>query len=282
MPGNEIVPFAGGWLMWSLTRFGGCYAAMLLALLVAQRALIFPRPTADMLLDPTREGGRLISAGDARALYFPAGPGKSTLLYFHGNGDQIGGAGAYLGSRLNSNDGLGFVGIEYPGYGVAPGSPSEAACVDAAMAIVEHLEAAHGLPRRELVVFGQSIGCAIALNLVTSGVGQRLVLLSPFASLYEMAGTAFPIAKPALRLLPFLLRDKLDNLSRARHVRIPTLVIHGSRDEIVPYEQGERLASLIPGARFIGLPMGHNDVFSPPHGHTVLKHVRSFAQVVHR
>jgi pimeloyl-ACP methyl ester carboxylesterase len=272
---------AGGWVIWALTRGGGAYCALILLLLVTQRSLIFPRPSHSMALNPGATGGQVLVLARSAAVYFPAREGENTLVFFHGNGDQIGGTAAHLGARLNSADGLGFLGIEYPGYTIAPGAPSEAACVDAAVEMIEHLLAAapggQGVPPERVVLFGQSIGCAVALHLAARGFGQRILLLSPFTSLHDVASAAFPIVRPALRLLPFLLRDTFDNRAKARALRMPALVIHGKTDEIVPFEQGKALAEDILGARFLPYKMGHNNVFSPPHGASVIAAIRSFA-----
>jgi len=272
-----------GWAFWAATRGAGCYAGLLMLIMFAQRSFIFPRPSARALLDPTKTGGQLIALKQSAAVHFPARANEPTIVFFHGNGDQIGGTAAHLGSWVNSADGLGFLGVEYPGYGIAPGSPSEEACVAAALEMVEHLVAPRangglGVTRESVILFGQSIGCALALHLAERGFGERLILLSPFTSLHDMAGHLFPVVRPALSRLPFVLRDKFDNRAKAKFVRIPTLVIHGLSDELVPFSQGRELAGKIEGAIFAPYQMGHNNVFSAPHGTQVLASIRVFAQ----
>ena len=82
------------------------------------------------------------------------------------------------------------------------------------------------------------------------GFGQKLVLLSPFTSLGKLSQRIYPFFAPALKLFPFLLHDKFDNLAKAREFKTETLVIHGSEDEIIPYDMGQELSNAIPGATF--------------------------------
>jgi len=200
----------------------------------------------------------------------------TTIVYFHGNGDQIGWGGAFLGPAF-ARRGVGFFAVEYPGYGLASAAdgssgPSEAGVLAAAEALLAHLEARlaarreakeqaeawsgvgggasapatrhRAAARASMVLVGQSIGCAPALEMVNRGWGSGLVLLSPFTSLMAMAGDVLPWLAPALRLLPFLLRDKLDNTAAAARLpaATPVLVVHGTADEVVPFAQGEQLA----------------------------------------
>jgi pimeloyl-ACP methyl ester carboxylesterase len=193
---------------------------------------------------------------------------KTTLVYFHGNGDQIAWGGAFLGAAF-SKLGLGFVAVEYPGYGLAGGNPSEAAVLAASEAVLRYLVSQGGMDN--LVLVGQSIGCSPALTLAARGFGQKLILLSPFYSLQDMVFVAFPFLTPALRAFPFLLRDKLDNAASIRQTSFttPTLLVHGTADEVVPFAQGESLCASFPKGTCTLLPIsgaGHNDLFDESRG----------------
>ncbi|EKX44964.1 hypothetical protein GUITHDRAFT_139255 [Guillardia theta CCMP2712] len=74
--------------------------------------------------------------------------------------------------------------------------------------------------------------------------------------------TSFPIISFGLRLLPWLVRDKFDNLGKASKIDIPTVVLHGDEDEIVPYSQGAQLSKAIKGSRLVTIEGGgHNNLF---------------------
>merc|ERR1711998_743485 len=101
---------------------------------------------------------------------------------------------------------------------------------EASVQLLTHLTRAGGLgvsPER-LVLVGQSIGCAVAVEMATRGFGRKLVLLSPFSSLQDAAAAVYPIVAPALNLLPFMLFDKFDNSAKAGALGIPTLIVHGT------------------------------------------------------
>ena len=117
--------------------------------------------------------------------------------------------------------------------------------------LLHHLTSPWGLnvSESQTVLFGQSIGCAVAIEMASRGFGQRLVLLAPFESILEMAGAAFPLFKPGLRLCPWLVRDRFDNVAKARRLALPALVLHGSRDEVVPQRQGRKVRRLCPNAQ---------------------------------
>ena len=115
-----------------------------------------------------------------------------------------------------------------------------------------------------MVLVGQSIGCSPALTLAQRGYGSKLVLISPFSTLSEMATEAFPVLRSLGPLLSFFLRDSLDNMAAAPSVTIPTLILHGTVDEVVPFSHGERLAGKFPRGtcQFEAMEgAGHNDIF---------------------
>ena len=120
--------------------------------------------------------------------------------------------------------------------------------------------------------------CAVVVEMESRGYGTRMILLSPFTSIRQMASAAFPVVAPALAVLPWLVRDKFDNESKASKLLLPALVLHGTQDEIVPYSQGRRLAATLPNCRFEDLEgAGHNDLFGAEHEETVLWHIQRFA-----
>ena len=107
--------------------------------------------------------------------------------------------------------------------------------------------------------FGPPFGGAVALKMTHEGRAGACVLLSSFASLPLMARAVFPFV-PAPELL---VKDPFDCAALAPAVDRPVLVLHGTRDEIVPFSQGETVARLLPKATFVPIPhAGHNDTFN--------------------
>eukprot|EP00933_Yihiella_yeosuensis_P070371 TRINITY_DN7824_c0_g1_i1.p1 TRINITY_DN7824_c0_g1~~TRINITY_DN7824_c0_g1_i1.p1 ORF type:complete len:324 (+),score=41.95 TRINITY_DN7824_c0_g1_i1:21-992(+) len=253
----------------------GYYVLFLCFLVFFQRSIIFPG-TSIRALDPTQTGGRVVRLAkesedepDAVALYFhPKTPAKATLVYFHGNADQLGAGPARIGQEFASNYGLGFFAVEYPGFGLSKGRPTEQTIVSTADRLLRHLISSEGLavPQNQVILLGQSIGCAVALEMASRGFGERLILLSPFKSLHAMAEAAYPFVVPALRLWPRVLWDRFDNLAKARNVTLPSLVVHGRFDEVVPFSQGIEVSSALQNASMDLLEMAqHNDMWDPEH-----------------
>lgn len=105
--------------------------------------------------------GELIRVNPTSVCCFMKSPhAATTIVYFHGNGDQIGWGGVYLG-QLFSERGYSFCAVEYPGYGLAGGETSEASVLGAAEAVLLHLEESKGIDRKSMVLFGQSIGWCV-------------------------------------------------------------------------------------------------------------------------
>lgn len=261
--------------------------AFLVLLVTMQRNLLYLPPQGPPALEPglsaevIRVKARGKEATDPTpmqaAVYFKPPTDKSpVLVYFHGNGDWLSNGPAYLGSYFASR-GLGFYGIEYPGYGFAtPGSPSEGSVNEAAAQMVDHLTGVLGVQKSRVVLFGHSLGAAVAMELAARGYGDRLVLIAPFTSIIDMASCVlFPFLKGVSFLLSPFVADKYDNLAKARSLDIPTLVMHGQNDEVVPFWMGEKVGQTIPNSSFRPIAgMSHNDFFNVPE---VLDGVVAFA-----
>lgn len=259
-------------IIW-IASVAAAYAALTGLASIAQRALLFPAPRRG---DVTAFGdARLLRIpspeGEVPALYAPAPEGAPTLVHFHGNGEELA-DGALLASRFR-RAGLGTFFVEYPGYGMAAGSASERSIYVAAEAALQHLQGELGVPRHRVVLEGQSLGSGVATEMAARGHGARMVLLSPYTSIVDMAA----------RFAPFLparvyVRDRFDSASKAPGIRIPVLVIHGTRDTLIPVEQGRRLASLFPEGTFEEHgDRGHNDLFAVP-GSPLVDRIVAFAR----
>jgi fermentation-respiration switch protein FrsA (DUF1100 family) len=147
--------------------------------------------------------------------------------------------------------------VEYRGYGLSRGAePSEEGLYDDAEAALDGL-AARGVGPDRVVLWGTSLGTGVAAEMARRGRGAALVLVTPYTSLPDVVTDVVPLL-PAGLLLP----QRFDTLGKTAQIRVPTLVIHGDADEIVPFWMGTRLASAIPGARLLRVAGGrHGDLF---------------------
>jgi hypothetical protein len=119
-----------------------------------------------------------------------------------------------------------------------------------------YLEKQLGVPRTQTVLVGHSLGTGVAAEMARRGLGKKLVLLSPYTSTVAVAQRIAPILPMRL-----LLRDQLDIERIAHDIQTPALVIHGTRDELIPVEMGQRVAKSLPRARLLLVDATH-DLFN--------------------
>ena len=152
-------------------------------------------------------------------------------------------------------DGIGVVAVEYRGYGGSSGSPSERGLI--ADAEAGYAFAAARYPYQQIVVWGESLGTGVAVALAAEKPVGRVVLQSPFTSAAEVGAQRYWFAPVRL-----LMKDQFRSDLRIGKVTAPVLVLHGDRDNVVPFALGERLYGLINAPkRFVRFPgAGHNDL----------------------
>jgi fermentation-respiration switch protein FrsA (DUF1100 family) len=214
-----------------------------------QASIVFPAPPQGR--EPAYPD-QLVRSGGATFLYFN---GSRVVAYFHGNGEDL--ADSIPMVSLLRSLGVGVLAVEYPGYGVAGGRPSEQGAYAAGEAALRWLRSERGVDRDRVVLLGQSLGSGVAAELAKRGLGARLVLIAPFTSAGEMARRMVPLF-PAR-----FVRYRFDTLAKAPTISMPVLIIHGTEDEVVPFAMGQRLAGLFPQARFVPIWGGtHNDLLS--------------------
>lgn len=236
------------------------YVALCVAARLDYRVLLYPAPHDPPFVPP--EGAKLLSlhADDGAlvvAAQFPPPDDRArTVVIFHGNGETLGGR-VPLAEDLRSR-GLGVVLAEYRGYGLASssGPPDEAGLYRDATAILDELQR-QGIGPDRVALMGISLGTGVAVEMAARGRGAALILVSPYTSITAMAARVLPFL-PARWLCP----DRFDTLSKAPRLHLPTLVIHGDSDEVVPFPMGQQVAAAIPGATLRVVPGGHhNDLF---------------------
>jgi fermentation-respiration switch protein FrsA (DUF1100 family) len=188
--------------------------------------------------------------------WYVAGRRRETMLWLHGNAGNISHRVEIL-RLLHDALGVGLLIVDYRGYGQSEGSPSEAGLYEDARAALAYLRRRPDVDPARLVYFGQSLGSAVALNLAVEDPPFRLILENPFTSIRAMARALFPA--PFALLAPSV----FNNLSKIERLRTPLLVIHGDRDEVVPFEQGKQLFAAAPEPKtFYEIHnAGHNDTY---------------------
>lgn len=208
-----------GVLYWQQRRF--LFPATRIAVTAAQAGL---ERFTDIVIE-TPDGERL------QAWWTPPMPGRALILYFHGNGGSL--WNRRERARLVTQDGRGLLMVSYRGYGASTGDPSEDGLrVDAAAA---YAWLARYAPAR-IVLYGESLGTGVAVRLAGDVPVGGLVLDAPYTSTADVAQTLFCYVPVSL-----LMRDQFRSIDRVGRVRVPILVMHGSRDGVIPIAQGRAL-----------------------------------------
>lgn len=182
----------------------------------------------------------------------------ATVIYFHGNGGNL----SYVGwlARELSARGLDVLLFDYKGYGRSEGaSLDEGSVYEDAEAAYDYVVGERGVAPERVVLYGQSLGTAAAVDVASRRPCAALVLESGLSSASDMAALVVPFAPRALFRLT---RNRFDSARKLAQISRPVLVAHGERDRIIPAEQGRALyeAAREP-KRFILVPeAGHNNL----------------------
>jgi len=164
------------------------------------------------------------------AWYSKAAPGKSTILYFHGQAGNLARRSERV--RRYKASGVGFLMIAYRGFSGSTGIPSERANVSDALFAFDWL-AASGVAPADIVVYGESLGTGVAAQVAAQREVSGVVLDSPFTALTDVAARRHPM----LPVRRFIL-DRYDTIVHAAKITAPVLVLHGEDDPIIPMPMG--------------------------------------------
>jgi len=243
------------WFLGAVVLYGGFVAL----LYVMQRSLqYFPErqrtsPSAAGLSEADEE--ELDTSDRERVIVWHVAPreGRPVFLYFHGNGGSL---------RLRNErfraliaDGSGLVALSYRGYGGSSGLPTEPGLFEDAAAAYAFAIARY--PAERIVVWGESLGTALAIAIAADKPVGHVVLEAPFTSAADVAASHYWFVPVRL-----LMNDQFRSDLRVGKVTAPMLVVHGENDDVVPVALGEQLYGLIRGPkRFARIARaGHDDL----------------------
>uniref|UniRef100_A0A0G4HHR8 Peptidase S9 prolyl oligopeptidase catalytic domain-containing protein n=1 Tax=Chromera velia CCMP2878 TaxID=1169474 RepID=A0A0G4HHR8_9ALVE len=230
-------------------------------------SLAFPVPNTEFTSEFVKDHACTVWLSCTPAMRVPAmyvrpqrTPRRFTLLFSHGNGEDIGLLmhSQFL-NRLANVTGCALLAYEYPGYSAADGTPSERNCYKAVQAAAEWLEKEKGVRKEDIVVVGRSLGSGPSVDLCSKSPGQYagLALISPIES-----GARAVFNKTTSRV--GYLMDIFRNYEKISKCKVPTLIMHGDKDEVVPVENGQNLWGLVNEQdqfKAIWIPgKGHNNI----------------------
>ncbi len=162
-------------------------------------------------------------------------PEDGATFYLHGNAGNLSQRGG-AADRWQRELGQAVLMIDYPGYGRSGGSPNESSCMAAADAGYDWLTKEMRIPAQKILLYGGSLGGAVAVDLASRREHRALILINTFASISDMASWLFPYS-PAR----YLVHNRFDSLSKIAKCTRPIFQVHRTGDIVVPFEQGKRL-----------------------------------------
>lgn len=187
-------------------------------------------------------------------LWWAEPAGGPVILFLHGNAQEV-----YSWSLVHQELtplGCRLLLIDYHGYGKSGGEPHESGLYLDGLAALDWL-ARRDIEESEIVVFGKSLGGAVACEISQDREFKAIVLESTFTSLRGMASKLFPVLPPGIPL-----GEKYASIEKIPRIRCPLLLIHGEMDELIPAVEGRALYDAAPEPKelFIVPGAGHNDV----------------------
>jgi pimeloyl-ACP methyl ester carboxylesterase len=236
-----------------------CYLALLGTIYLWQSRLVF-FPVRQLRSNPSQYRLEfedvMFQAGKEtlHAWYLEGRPGQPVVLYCHGNAGNI--ADRLPQIRAIHDEGLSVLAFDYAGYGWSTGEPSESQMyVDAAAAFSWLVQ--RGFPSQRIIVYGESLGGAVAAQLASAVRPLLLVLEATFTSLADVARMHYSWVPVGL-----LLKYRFDTREHLARVQCRTVVLHSPQDEVVPFEQARQLCAGLSLCRFIEVRGTHNTM--PP------------------
>lgn len=196
------------------------YAILCVALYVFQRSLIyFPQPTAPASTDAVMK----FDVPDAQLrLTVKRVSGAKALLYLGGNAEDV---AANLPQLSQAFPDRAVYLLHYRGFGGSSGKPTEKSLHADALALFDKIQAEHP----DVLVIGRSLGSGVAVRLASIRPVSRLVLVTPYDSLQELAVAQFPYVP-----VRWMLSDKFESWRYAPQVKAPTLILEAEKDEVIP------------------------------------------------
>jgi len=242
----------------------GVYVLFSVVLYLLQNRMVFLANMPGRALTATPEDAGFayqdvsITTSDGMRLhgwFVPAKQAKATVLFLHGNAGNI-------SHRLDSiaifrELGLDTFIIDYRGYGRSEGKPSEQGTYLDAQAAWEYLVSNRGIAPDKIVIFGRSLGCAVASWLTARTTPGAVILESCFTSALDMAYRLYPFLP--VRLITRLKYPVKENV---KQLSSPLLVVHSREDEIIPFDMGQSIFAAAPEPKMMLVLTGdHNGGF---------------------
>jgi fermentation-respiration switch protein FrsA (DUF1100 family) len=211
-----------------LILFGIAYVLLAVGGHFLSLAMIFPRPPVKYELGPDYIQLTAPDGVKIAARHWANPKAKYTLLYLHGNYEDLGSLNDYLPQFVA--EGYAVFAIDYRRYGRSEGTPTEANTAADAVLAYDYLRNQLGVPADRIIIFGYSLGGGPGVELARHKPAAGLVLQGAFVSAYRV-----------MTVIPVFPGDKFVNLAKMPELKLPVMIIHGTADDTVPFWHGEKL-----------------------------------------
>ena len=213
------------------------YIFVVVFLFFYQRKLLY-HPSENNYLDETQLNHRIekkfIQSNDKLvSWHFNKNPEFKTILFFHGNAGKLDNR-VYKLNELSKLD-LNYLIVAYRGFSGNVGKPTEKGLYEDASSAKIWLNK-NGVEDKNIIVYGESLGTAVAIDLASKYQFSGIILESPFSSMLELAQKYYPIFPVRL-----ILKDRYESKKKLKDIKSPVLVMHGRKDNIVPFYMGEQI-----------------------------------------
>jgi fermentation-respiration switch protein FrsA (DUF1100 family) len=167
------------------------------------------------------------------SLYLRSKESDKLVIYFHGNAGNI--YHRIPGLLQINKIGVNVIGVSYRGYGKSDGVPSEDGVYLDGEAVLQYAVEQLGFSKKNIIIFGRSIGTTVAINTVQNMKVGALILVTPLTSGKEHAEHS------GLGLISFMAGDSFNNIEKITNIDAPLLVVHGTNDQVIPYSMGRKV-----------------------------------------
>ena len=193
---------------------------------------------------------------------------RSVIIILHGNAGHAGYRFSKFASMMEA--GFNVLFLEYRGYGGNPGKPTESGLTQDTTAAIHYLRD-HGFPASQVALYGESLGCGLAIDQASNKRFAAVVLEAPYTSIAD-------VAQDHYWFLPagWLTRDRFESLSKIHQIDAPLLILHGNKDQVINPEHGHRMfaAASEPKAAIFVPGAGHNDLYYSDVGTKVIEFLK--------
>lgn len=225
------------------------YLVLMAFVLLFANRMIFPAPDVSYVDNdrifklPIRDGDEIA------AVYLPNADAEYTILYSHGNSEDLGHIMPHL--RDLHEAGFSVMAYDYPGYGLSDGRPSEQGALEAAAAAFSYLVILQGVSPDTIILYGRSLGSGPSYELASKKPVAGMIINGGFSSTFRVM--------TKWQVFPW---DIFDNAAKVRDVQCPVLIIHGVRDKTVPFSHAQYMQKRlkVPVSTLYVAQAGHNNL----------------------